>query len=231
MKLDHVVYFTHKSPLEIVAERQQNGQHAVVGGRHENWGTHNALMYVKNAYIEWLAVEKPELAERVEHPLTRLLLHDVKNQEGWGTLCLAVDNIDSFNDELQNKGFATSGVLDAQRRTTSGEIKRWKMLFIDQPVSNELPYPFFIEWEESDEVRFDKLRAEGAIVEGNEEKFIQQCIFHVEDPLSATGEWAVLLSAKVGDNHTITIENVTLRFVEHVGGKDRLKEVILSTDH
>ncbi|MDW0114244.1 VOC family protein [Sporosarcina saromensis] len=230
LKLDHVVYFTHKSPDEIVDQLQQDGQHAVVGGRHEKWGTHNALMYVKNAYIEWLAVEKLELAERVDHPLTRLLLHDVKIQEGWGTLCLSVENIEAFNEELQNKGFLTSGVLDAQRRTTSGEIKRWKMLFINQPISNELPYPFFIEWEEPEQLRFDKLRAEGALVESNEKKVIQQCVFHVEDPLGVTGEWAVLLSAKVDDNHTISLNNVTLRFIEHEGGVERLKEVVISTD-
>ena len=58
MKLDHVVYFTNKAPAKIVAEQQASGRHAVVGGRHEQWGTHNALLYTKNAYIEWLSVEK-----------------------------------------------------------------------------------------------------------------------------------------------------------------------------
>ena len=50
--------------------------------------------------------------------------------------------------KLKIKDFRTSGVLDAERRTADGQLRKWKMLFVDQPVLNELPYPFFIEWEE-----------------------------------------------------------------------------------
>ena len=43
MKLDHVVYFTGKELNLIVEEQRSRGRHAVIGGRHEQWGTHNAL--------------------------------------------------------------------------------------------------------------------------------------------------------------------------------------------
>lgn len=227
MKLDHVVYFTAKSPEEIVDEQLKEGTHAVVGGKHEKWGTHNALMYVKNAYVEWLSVERPEFAEQVEHPLTRLLLHDVQEKDGWGTLCLSVTDIEQFNEDITNKGFATTGVLDAERRTAGGELKKWKMLFVDQPVSNELPYPFFIEWETPEDIRLEQLRAEGALTAENEKLEIQECVFGVEDPLRDTGEWAVLLSQKVGDSNDIMIGNVLLRFIQRENGKDRLQEVVI----
>lgn len=227
MKLDHVVYFTSKSPVEIVSEQRAAGNQAIVGGKHENWGTHNALMYVRNAYVEWLSVERPEFAKQVDHPLTRLLLHDLKEKDGWGTLCLSVADIEQFNEDITNKGFTTSGVLDAERRTATGELKKWKMLFVDQPVSDELPYPFFIEWETPEEIRFEQLRSEGALTEDNEKLAIRECVFGVEDPLRDTGEWAVLLSQKVGDMNDITIGDVRLRFVQHEGGKDRLQEVII----
>lgn len=230
LKLDHVVYFTNKSPEEVVAEQREKGKHAVVGGRHESWGTHNALMYVKNAYVEWLSVERPELAFEVDHPLTRLLLHDINEKEGWGTICLSVNDIGTFCEEIENKGFKTSGVLDAQRRTTTGELKKWKMLFVDQPISNDLPYPFFIEWEEDDEVRYAKLQEEGTLIQENEKLSVEECVFHVEDPLRETGEWAVLLSQKVGDHDDIELENVRLRFVGHTGGKDRLHDVVFRTE-
>ena len=227
MKLDHVVYFTSKSPAEIVEEQKNEGNYAVIGGRHEKWGTHNALMYVKNAYVEWLSVERPEVAEQADHPLTRLLLHDLKEKDGWGTLCLSVTNIEQFNEDIINKGFATSGVLDAERRTAGGELRRWKMLFVDQPVSAELPYPFFIEWETPEEIRFAQLRAEGTLTEENEQLKIRECVFAVEDPLRDTGEWAVLLSQKVGNSNDIVIEDVRLRFIQQDGGKDRLQEVVI----
>ena len=145
-------------------------------------------MHTWNGYLS-----SAEVAEQANHPLTRLLLHDLKEKDGWGTLCLSVPNIEQFNEDIINKGFATSGVLDAERRTAGGELRRWKMLFVDQPVSNELPYPFFIEWETPEEIRFAQLREEGTLTEANEELEISECVFAVEDPLRDTGEWAVLL--------------------------------------
>ena len=111
---------------------------------------------------------RQEIAEQVDHPLTKLLLHDLEDGEGWGTICLSVDGIEQFKEEIENKGFRTSGVLDAERRTADGQLRKWKMLFVDQPVSNELPYPFFIEWEEAEEKRFAKLREDGTISSDNE---------------------------------------------------------------
>jgi len=227
MKLDHTVYFTNKEPVKIVVEQQTGGRHAVVGGRHEQWGTHNALLYTKNAYIEWLSVEKMGIAQQVEHPLTKLLLHDLELSDGWGTICLSVDSIEKFNDEVEHKGFRTSGVLDAERRTADGQLRKWKMLFIDQPVSNELPYPFFIEWEETEETRFAKLREEGTLPLDNEQLEITECVFSVEDPLRATAEWAILLSQKVGNTDDIVLPNVVLKFVAHDGDIDRLTDVVV----
>ena len=225
MKLDHVVYFTNKEPVKMVAEQQESGRHAVVGGRHEKWGTHNALLYTKNAYIEWLSVEKMEIAEQVDHPLTKLLLHDLEQGDGWGTICLSVEGIEQFNEEVENKGFRTSGVLDAQRSTADGQLRKWKMLFVGQPVSNELPYPFFIEWEESEETRFAKLCENGTFTWIMNSWKLRSVFFSVDDPLRATAEWAILLSQKVGNADDIVLPNVVLKFVEHDGGKDRLTDV------
>ncbi|KAA0948485.1 VOC family protein [Sporosarcina sp. ANT_H38] len=227
MKLDHVVYFTNTEPVNIAAEQQMSGRHAVVGGRHEKWGTHNALLYTKNAYIEWLSVEKMEIAQQVDHPLTKLLLHDIEQGDGWGTICLSVDGIEKFNEEIEIKGFHTSGVLDAGRRTADGQLRKWKMLFVDQPVSNELPYPFFIEWEEPEETRFTKLRVDGTLTSDNEQLEITECTFSVDDPLRATADWAILLSQKVGDANNIVLPNVVLKFVSHNGENDRLTDVVI----
>jgi hypothetical protein len=227
MKLDHAVYFTHKTPEEVVSEQCLLGNHVVVGGRHEKWGTRNALMYVKNAYIEYLSIEKMDVAKEVDHPLTKLLLHDLATREGWGTICLSVENIDLFNEEVENKGFKTSGVLAAERRTEDGELRKWKMLFVDQPLSNELPYPFFIEWDEPEEVRLANLRKDGTLIEESEQKEVKECVFYVEDSLLETAEWAILLSRKVGDSDQIELDNVVLRFVQKESKLDRLAEVIM----
>lgn len=227
MKLDHVVYFTQKEPAQLVEEQQAIGRHAVIGGSHEKWGTYNALLYTQNAYIEWLSVEKEDVAEQANHPLTDLLLHDLKGSDGWGTICLSVDDIERFNEEVENKGFSTSGVLNAERRTADGQIRKWKMLFVNQPVSNELPYPFFIEWEDTDETRFAKLREVGTFTSENDQLRITECVFSVNDPLRETAEWAILLSQKVGNANNIVLPNVLLKFVAQVSGKERLTDVVI----
>ena len=227
MKLDHVVYFTQKEPAQLVVEQQAIGRHAVLGGSHEKWGTYNALLYTQNAYIEWLSVEKEDVAEQANHPLTDLLLHDLKVSDGWGTICLSVEDIERFNEEVENKGFGTSGVLNAERRTADGQIRKWKMLFVNQSVSNELPYPFFIEWEDTDETRFAKLREVGTFTNDNEQLRITECVFSVNDPLRETAEWAILLSQKVGNANNIVLPNVLLKFVAQASGKERLTDVVI----
>jgi hypothetical protein len=228
LKLDHVVYFTKEAPEDIVSKQQAMGNHAVIGGSHVKWGTRNALMYTKNAYVEWLSVEYMDIAQSANHQLVEQLLNDLKDGEGWGTICLAIQGIDSFKEEIENKGFRTSGVLNAERKTADGRIRKWKMLFVDQPITNELPMPFFIEWESNEEARYQMLREEGTILSGNEKLEITECIFSVSDPLKESAEWAILLSQKVGNNDDIILPNTVLKFVESTRGKDRLSDVRIS---
>lgn len=228
MKLDHVVYFTEKAPEEVVTEQKRIGKTAVVGGRHEQWGTWNALMYMRNAYIEWLSVEKREVAENAHHPLIDLLFYDLENGEGWGTVCLSVDHIEEFEEQVKQKGFQTSGVIDAQRRTAEGKLRKWKMLFIEQQVSDGLPYPFFIEWEEAEETRLALLREEGSLTPANEEVSITHCVFHANAPREAAKEWADLLGKAVDQDGSITLSNVVLNFKSYTREKERLTEVVLA---
>lgn len=228
MKLDHVVYFTHSTPEETVIAQKKSGRHAVVGGRHEQWGTRNALLYARNAYVEWLSVEKSDIAQNADHPLTTLLLHDLTEGDGWGTLCISVENIEEFNREIQQKNFITSDVIAAERKTPHGGVRKWKMLFINQSVSDQLPFPFFIEWAEAEDLRFDTLRKEGIILPSNEALDIKECVFHVNDPLKERSAWARLLSQEISDSNEIVLPNVRLRFMAREGnGSERLVEVVV----
>lgn len=232
MKLDHVVYFTDKNLPQIIMEQQQQGNNAIMGGRHEQWGTANALLYTKNAYVEWLTVEDADKAKKAaaDQPLVAQILHDQSTGDGWATICFSVDNMEAWKEELDNKGFQATAILDASRKTEEGQLLRWKMLFVEQDITSELPYPFFIEWQETEEVRFARLEKTGARTAEHTSNRITECIFHVEDPLRETGEWAVLLSQKVGDTNDIRIGDVVFRFVEKVNGLERLASVLFSHD-
>ena len=227
-KLDHVVYFTGKSPDEIVNEQKNIGWHAVIGGSHEKWGTHNALMYVENAYIEWLSVKNKDIAKNSGHQLVNLLLRDISKGEAWGTICLSVDDLDAFDTNIRRAGYETSGVIPAERKTATGNIRRWKMLFVNQQPSSELPLPFFIEWEKGDEDRFNELREDGTILPDNDKLAITECIFSLKDPAKALAEWSSLLSTTSSEN-IIALPNVDLKFIEKelAVKEERLVEVVL----
>lgn len=216
MKLDHIVHFVRQSPVEASAYWSRKGFHSAVGGRHINWGTHNALLYLKDCYIEWLAVEKEEIAQGAEHPLTRLLLHD---QAGFGTICLRTATIDKVNEDLQERGIKTSGVLDAERRTEAGQLIKWKMLFIEEVVSARLPSPFFIEWQETDEQRYGKLRETGAIQAPNELLAIDRCVFGVWNPEETADVWREILGG------SLELDNCRIQFRKTDQPQERLEEV------
>lgn len=222
MKLDHVVYFTEKTPIEVVEAQGKLGWHTVVGGSHKKWGTCNALMYVNNAYVEWLALENEEIATASDNPLIQLYLHDIKDNEGWGTICCSVDGIAHFNEQLIEKGYSTSGVLNAERLTTQGDLRKWKMLFIKQEPTNALPYPFFIEWEMEEEERVADLRMNGTLSKENERLEVTDCLFYVADAQRTAAEWAKLLELEQVEDTVLHLPNCQLKFIE--GMNENLKE-------
>lgn len=215
MKLDHIVHFTHTDPEASSKFWNEKGFHAITGGSHKNWGTQNALMYGPDYYIEWLTIEDESVTERSGHPLVEHLRHD---QRGFGTVCLRSDNLDLLAKQIQGRGFRTIGPMDAERLTETGETIRWRLLFIDEPISSALPLPFFIEWEEPDEARFAGLKQKGAITGLNEGLHLEALVFSVENPAQSEARWSSLLG--VG----IDLENCHLVF-EAGKGKERLREV------
>ncbi|WP_211653139.1 VOC family protein [Planococcus alpniumensis] len=215
MKLDHIVHFTHTSPEASSQFWNTKGFHTVTGGSHKNWGTQNALMYGPDYYIEWLTVEDKMRAEASEHPLIQQLRHDGR---GFGTICLRSDNLDQLSKQIEGRGYKVIGPMHAERLTETGETIRWRLLFIDQPISSALPLPFFIEWEESDEARFASLKQKGAITELNEGLRLEALVFSVEDPAQREAQWNSLLGGAAD------LENCHLVF-EAGKGKERLREV------
>ncbi|WKA55236.1 VOC family protein [Planococcus shixiaomingii] len=216
MYLDHIVHFVEEEPQAAVDFWNEQGFSAVPGGQHLKWGTHNALLYAKDCYIEWLSVEKPEIAAKANHPLTALLLHD---GIGFGTICLRTKAIEELDVRLKEEGFETSGVLEAERRTNAGKLIQWKMLFIKEAVSNELPSPFFIQWQEDDVARLDSLRKSKALLPENEMLELEKCVFGVHDIAAITEKWRKMLGGK------LELENCRIEFQLTGGKKERLESV------
>lgn len=228
MKLDHAVYFSNQTPEKDAKAWKKRGMNGAPGGRHDQWGTQNALYYARNAYIEALSVEKPEIAEGSGQPLARLLIHDLKAYgSGWGTVCLRPGNLYEFEKQLNEKGYRTTGVQDASRRTASGDLLEWKLLFIDEEIGDGLPNPFFIDWGMDESARMEQLLSSGTMPQENLASRITEAVFKVRDPQATAGRWAELLGLGQPAGNRLALGNAELVFVK--GEKpERLADVAIA---
>lgn len=223
-ELDHVVYFTTKSPAQIAHEVMIEGTRPVVGGQHLQWGTYNAVLYTKTSYIEWLSVENEEIAKGTHQPLVKQYLYDINDGDGFYSLCLRTEDLKRKDLYFRKLGYRTSGILPAERKTADGKVIKWKMLFIQQKLDESLPYPFFIEWEQPLDERYDMLKADGTIHQANEELQIKRCIFYVKDVERKLTQWSRLLSLPTKGN-TLKLANTSFEFQQLQQGKERLRTV------
>lgn len=170
-------------------------------------------------------MEEEQVARRVVHPLVELMLHDLNEGPGFGTICIRANDLEVLRKDLENKGIETTGVLYAERKTAAGSLRKWKMLFIKEEVSDSLPAPFFIEWEETDDERYELLQKEGTVNNSNLQLNIESCEFHVENPREVIEKWTSYLN--VTYNHqTLFLPNTNLIFKQlKQGTKERLVSV------
>jgi len=164
LSFDHLVWFHHK-PEDVIQPLSEKGIHVAHGGRHELWGTYNTLSYFGLSYIEFLGIDELSIAK--QHEENRLITQIVeqlaqKNREGPAKIAIRTNQIHELAIKLKQDGHTVYGPLPGQRVTTSGEVIRWSLLFIeDQP--NQLSFPFFIQWEKSDEERLSTFKEKGII--------------------------------------------------------------------
>ena len=123
------------------------------GGRHEHRGTHNALIRFGGAdYVELLGVYDSERA--IESGLNgRTLAEFVRHREG-GLVghCYATDDIEAEADRTREAGLEMVGPFEMKRERPDGRALTWRLLVpVDIPWRRR--WPFFIEWDDPDEVR------------------------------------------------------------------------------
>ncbi|WP_419887471.1 VOC family protein [Neobacillus niacini] len=161
---DHLVWFQHK-PENTIQPLSEHGIHVIEGGRHESWGTYNTLSYFGLSYIEFLGIERLEIAE--QHEENKLITQIVQqlekeNREGPAKIAIRTDRINDLATKLKQDGFTVFGPLPGQRVTAAGDVISWSLLFIeDQP--NQLSLPFFIQWKKSDKERLSAFQEQGML--------------------------------------------------------------------
>lgn len=159
---DHLVHFLHRPPAEGRSLLAQAGFHVSPGGRHTSWGTWNSVSYFGLSYIECLAVENSEIAGKSDNPLIRQLVDEKPAGEGFGQIAIRTTQILEWSKRLAQAGLEVTGPVPGSRQREDGTTVRWQMLFARDPESGMHP-PFFIQWEQADEERFQELSVRGLI--------------------------------------------------------------------
>lgn len=166
--LDHIVHFVDRP--EVAMERLiEQGLHVVNGGRHEQWGTYNTLCYFDLTYIELIGIYdegKFELA--VKEPYT---LHETyeKNhrQNGFLRIALRTSTIEEDAKAFHKAGFEVFGPERFSRKRPDGSVVSWQLLHIGKQNS-EMDYPFFIQWDLTDEERLQEMKELGILAKHDE---------------------------------------------------------------
>ncbi|HLR19151.1 MAG TPA: VOC family protein [Staphylococcus sp.] len=158
LKLDHIIHYIHhldnfKYPGHLFTLHN--------GGKHEKLGTYNRLAYLNNAYIELLDVYNSDVLQKVikseegRVSFPSQILQD-KYKQGLKTLAFRTQNIEQLKKDLETRNVEVIGPITMHRENVKGNKTVWKLLYIADPDYRLKP-PFFIQWDEAEEVRNEKL--------------------------------------------------------------------------
>ncbi len=158
--IDHIVYAVPDLHEAVEDFRKLSGVLPVIGGRHLDRGTHNALVNIGNgAYLELIAA-------------------DTDNRDFTGDRWMGVDLIDSptivrwsiksehINQDavwLEKRNPLLSSVVEGSRQTEEGNRLAWKMT-LPSPYPMVEGIPFFTDWSESSFHPCDRLPEESTLL-------------------------------------------------------------------
>src|SRR2546427_2452649 len=107
------------------------------GGDHTSGGTHNALAFFKDDYLELLAVREGQ-----QQAAGAALLEFLARGGGLRYIALQSDDLAADVAAMRSRGVDVSGPTDGGRRTPAGQTLRWRSASL--PPDTPLPI-FFIQ--------------------------------------------------------------------------------------
>jgi len=144
--VDHLVLGVSDLQRGIEWFEQKTGVRAVVGGRHPNRGTQNALISFGNRqYLEILAPDPQQPGhERAADLLTLATPRFVL----WAS---ATHEINALAQNAKAAKLTVAGPFDGSRARPDGKLLKWRSLNVARDAEKSLLYfnllPFFIQWD------------------------------------------------------------------------------------
>ena len=140
--IDHLVYGCATLEQGMDEIEQLLGVRPVVGGRHPQYGTHNALLSLgPTTYLEIIARD-PELPKPDHGALVDIPRGGTSRVTTW---VLRVDDIEAAAASARRAGVALGQVESGMREKPDGSVLRWQLT---DPVAMPMQgaVPFLINW-------------------------------------------------------------------------------------
>ncbi|MEC1177486.1 VOC family protein [Metasolibacillus meyeri] len=152
-ELDHIVHFVDK-PEQTMKEMQAHGFHVVQGGQHEMWGTYNTLSYFDLTYVEWIGINNEAQFEiAAGKPYTLHETYAKKDRKnGFTRMAIRTTTIEQDAEMFRQADLEVHGPERFTRTRPDGTVVSWQLLHIGHPEQH-FDFPFFIEWDMSNEER------------------------------------------------------------------------------
>jgi len=143
--LDHLVYAVPDLDRAIDEIEQRLGVRAAYGGKHEAFGTHNAILPLDGErYVELISLDpaNPEPAQAAPFGLSKL---EAARLVTWA---VRSHDIEADVQRARSAGFDPGLVLDVSRKQPDGKRLQWKLTLRPKPLGDGL-VPFVIDWVQS----------------------------------------------------------------------------------
>lgn len=162
-KLDHIVHFVEK-PEEAMEELRAEGLHVVPGGKHEQWGTYNALCYFNEIYIELIGInDHKKFKEAAAIPYTLHETYARNNfKNGLTRVAISTTAIQEDAERFRAAGYDVIGPDRFSRTRPDGSLVSWQLLHVGNKNA-QIDFPFFIQWELQEEERVNDMKERGII--------------------------------------------------------------------
>ncbi|MEL7219887.1 MAG: VOC family protein [Bacteroidota bacterium] len=144
-QIDHIVWAVPDLSAGIAYIEDITGEQPVYGGRHLQFGTHNALLRLGNrCYFEILAPDP----ENNEITTSRWMGIDLINSGRITRWALSSSNLSKDVQHLITVNSKLGQVEEGQRLTASEQLLCWQLSIpLSEPVCE--PTPFLIDWQNS----------------------------------------------------------------------------------
>jgi catechol 2,3-dioxygenase-like lactoylglutathione lyase family enzyme len=137
--IDHIVLAVPDPDSAAESLEAALGLRATGGGRHEQLGTYNRIVWCGDSYLELIAAFDPRLAAGTW--LGRPVLAVLETGGGLVSWAVAIDDLDAQLRWMGRDGELT-GPIDGERHRPDGRIVRWRLAHPAMPSPSS---PFLIE--------------------------------------------------------------------------------------